>query len=154
MDFKKPLEPFGYHPAIASLFYLATPELCAKKLDTLAIVIEWMGVPDNLSTYYASYKTGDKATVSDNSAFKAKLKLHDNRAIVDITDVPLFHADGDNKTGASKANTIGIDLTKDVGQRDLAERLANYQPDLQLITGEEVLAWSRYWQLELEPPDF
>jgi hypothetical protein len=161
LDSKKPFEPFGYSPTAGASFYLAHPELCAKKLDNLAMEIEWMGVPDNLATYYESYKTDDKTTVSDNATFKAKLKLHDKRAIIDITDVLLFHADEDKKnsaldkkTGASKVNTIGIDLTKDVGQDKLTQRLANYQRDLQLITGEEVLAWSRCWQLELKPPDF
>ena len=157
LDSKQPFEPFGYSPTVGSSFYLAHPELCAKKLDYLAMEIEWLGVPDDLAKYYISYKADDNTTpkIHDNTTYKAKLKFHDNRAIIDIADVSLFHADSDQTKGASKVNTIEkIDLTKDVGQGQLTERLANYQRDLQLITGEEVLAWSRYWQLELEPPDF
>jgi hypothetical protein len=153
LDSKKPFEPFGYSPAIGSSLYFAHPELCGKKLDSLAMEIEWMGVPDNLANYYDAYKADDGATlmVRDNTSFKAKLKCHDNHTSIDITDISLFHAEKDQKTGASKANEIdGIDLSKVAGYG----RLENYPRDFQLITETEVLAWSRYWQLELAPPDF
>ena len=153
LDSKKPFEPFGYSPAIGSSLYFAHPELSRKKLDYLAMEIEWMGVPDNLANYYDAYKADDGATlmVRDNTSFKAKLKCHDNHTSIDITDISLFHAEKDQKTGASKANEIdGIDLSKVVGYGTLENNLRDFQP----ITETEVLAWSRYWQLELAPPDF
>jgi Baseplate J-like protein len=153
LDSRKPFEPFGYSPAIGSSLYFAHPELCGKKLDYLDMEIEWMGVPDNLAHYYDSYKSDDRGTpaVRDNTSFKAKLKCHDNHTSIGITDISLFHAEKDQKTGASKVNEIDrIDLTNVAGYG----RLENYPRDLQLITETEVLAWSRYWQLELAPPDF
>jgi hypothetical protein len=153
LDSKKPFEPFGYSPAIGSSFYFAHPELCRKKLDYLAMEIEWMGAPDDLAKYYESYKADDRTAskVQDNTSFKAKLKFHDNRTSMGVTDLSLFHAETDQTKGASKVNKIDrIDLSHVDGYG----RLENYQRDLQLITGTEVLAWSRYWQLELEPPDF
>ena len=150
LDAKKPFEPFSTVPATGARFYFAHPELCAKSLDALTMTINWMGVPDDLTTYYAAYQNSG---IGDNTSLKAQLTFYDNRGLfpvkIDEADVQLFHAEGDNnQTGASREHTISI------SRNDLTTSYPAYKQALRLVVGDEVLDWSRYWLLELLSPDF
>lgn len=140
LDSKKPFTPFGSSPVVGSGFYFAHAELCSKKLDELRLNIDWLGAPDNFSTYYLGYlKSEERDTnptnnlttspIPDNTTFKARLKLYDNRSVFDVKDIQLFNG----------VITAGY---------------ADPNSNPQLITAQEVLNWNRYWQLELLAPDF
>ncbi|HAE59525.1 MAG TPA: hypothetical protein DCG54_08465 [Anaerolineae bacterium] len=155
LDSKKPFEPFGLSPVSGSSFYIAHPELCSKKLDQLNFKFEWLGAPDNFSTYYLGYlksderetdPTGDLSTspISDNTNFAARLKLFDNRSFFEISSIQLFNANKNKKTeGASQASLNAITIG-----------YPGYKRDIQPASAEDVLNWPRYWQLELLSPDF
>jgi hypothetical protein len=166
---KKPFEPFGSTPVIGSSMAIAHPELCSKRLDTLTMQIDWLGVPDNLATHYLGYTNYDgpknppdqpTSPISNNTDFKAQLQLFDQRTLSAIQPVQLFFAKDTSATlatgapatpppatlttGAMETNTITITLDKN----------PTYQQDLRLVISDEPLNWSRYWQLELLTPDF
>lgn len=154
LDPKKPFEPFGPSPVAGLSLYFAHPELCSKKIDEMNFSFEWLGAPDNLTTYYLGYLESDKretdptnniatSPIKDNTAFKAGLKLFDNRSFFEIGEVQLF-----NKDVASKACQTGI-------QHDAITTVhPEYDSILNPLTAREVLGWSRYFQLELLSPDF
>ncbi len=156
LDAKKPFEPFGLSPVVGSSFYVAHPELCAKRLDTLDLDIDWLAAPDDLNHHYMGYKDYETAVipqqspVTDNASFKARLKLYDNRAFFEIdAAVSLFHAvPGEETTGAAQPHQVGVTLAQ------ITAGYAQYVQDLQPVTDNEVLAWSRYWQFELAELDF
>lgn len=160
LDSKKPFEPFGSAPAVGSSFYLVHQELCSKRLDQFDLSIDWMAAPDDFNTYYLGYlkseeretdPTGNPATspIADNSVFKARLKLYDNRSLFDVGDIQLFNANPEEKTkGAAKTNRLSI------GREAIVAGYPGYQRDIRLVAATDVLDWSRYWQLELLGPDF
>ncbi len=154
LDSKKPFEPFGSSPVTGSSFYLAHPELCSKKLDEFRLDIDWLGVADNLSTYYLGYKDYDDKSaapaspIDDNTSFKAHLRLYDNRSYFDMEDIQLFNAGKDPKTGATQTNQVVVD------EKTINAGYSNYAADNSLLTPVEVLDWDRYWQMELLDPDF
>lgn len=138
LNAKKPFEPFGISPLVGSSFYVAHPELCSKKLDTLELEIDWMGVPENLQNHYVNYS---KSSTLTNVNFKAEVKLYDNRSLFSIGHIPLF------KNNATDTNNVAPDL-------NVLTTSSNYDRLLHLVTAEEALEWNRYWQLELAAPDF
>lgn len=160
LDSKKPFEPFGSAPVVGSSFYLAHPELCSKQLDRLDLAIDWMAAPDNFNTYYLGYlKSEERETdpagnpetspIADNTAFKARLKLYDNRSLFDVGDIQLFNADPKSKTeGAAKTNRLSI------GRETIVAGYPGYQRDIRPVVATDALDWSRYWQLELLGTDF
>ena len=140
LDAQKPFTPFGGSPVVGSSFYFAHAELCAKRLDELRLHMNWLGAPDQFSTYYLGYlKSEERGTdptrnlatspIADNATFKARLKLFDNRSFFDVQDLQLF-------TGP------------------ITVSYSSSQSNPQLITAQDVLTWNRYWQLELLAPDF
>ena len=151
LNAKKPFEPFGFAPVVGSSFYIAHPELCSKKLDTLKLSIDWLGAPHNFSEYYRGYKfeplePGDQPrSPVENKSFTAKLSLFDNRTLFEVKDagIELFDV-----ADASKTKTMPI------GQSKIESAYPNYRQDLHPVIAEEVLDWNRYWQLELLAPDF
>ncbi|NEO62316.1 MAG: hypothetical protein F6J98_18500, partial [Moorea sp. SIO4G2] len=54
---KIPFQPFGNNPKVGSGFYFANREISTKKLDSLAINMEWMGLPKDLATHYEAYSS-------------------------------------------------------------------------------------------------
>jgi hypothetical protein len=141
LDAKKPFLPFGAAPVVGSSFSFAHPELCSKQLDHMTLHIEWLGAPDNFAEYYRGYADYQNPTdppaspVASNEDFKAQLRLYDNRAYFDIRQMPLFRTDP-------------------IAGTEIAKAYPGYQPDPRPATADEVLDWSRYWQLELLAPDF
>jgi hypothetical protein len=165
---KKPFEPFGSTPVIGSSMAIAHPELCSKRLDTLTMQIDWLGVPDNLAAHYLGYTDYDgpgnppnqpTSPIRNNTDFKAQLQLFDQRALSAIQPVQLFFAKDTTAppppvtltTGAMETNTIQIDLAT---SPTFVAKNPTYQQDLRLVISDEPLNWSRYWQLELLTSDF
>ncbi|NEO61919.1 MAG: hypothetical protein F6J98_16355, partial [Moorea sp. SIO4G2] len=78
-------QPFGNNPKVGSGFYFANREISTKKLDSLAINMEWMGLPKDFATHYEAYSsTGVITDAITNNSFKASLKLFNNRSRVDF----------------------------------------------------------------------
>ncbi len=122
------------------------------------------GAPTTSSTTTTGAPT---SPITDNAAFKASLKLYDNRSFFPADNttgsttvsatgstttgniIPLFNAvQGNPIVGASKVNACGTTLNwLDTDQHP-------YERELQPVTGREVLDWNRYWRLELLSPDF
>ncbi len=153
---KTPFEPFGISPNVGSSFFIAHQELCSKKLDSVSLDIDWMGVPDNLNQYYQGYEKAYPGValqkpLADNTIFQAALSLYDNRRFLPINgNIQLFNADPpDKKTGAGKTSHVAR-LQSDI----ITPQDSTYQAELELVTSDEVLSWSRYWKLELLAPDF
>ena len=153
LDAKTPFEPFGFSPVVGSSFYFAHPELCSKKLKTLSIDIDWMGVPDDLKKHYKAYDSL-KTLLVDNKSFKAALSLYDNRKFFAVNKgIQLFKAD---------INSSELDILTYQHELQLFKAKAKAyinipeldMHELQLATSDEVLNWSRYWKVELLAPDF
>ena len=54
LDSKKPFYPFTSMPKVGSSFYVGNSDLYYKKINSLALNIEWM-LPDNFRTHYDKY---------------------------------------------------------------------------------------------------
>ena len=141
----KPFEPFGMSPTIGSRWYFSHPELVLKRLDTLAINVQWLGVPaDNLggTGYYSNYPA---MITADNSAFKSQITLVDQRFELPLADAAsLFNA-----TNATQSNRLSIaDISAKIPSNYHYERLLSaHNPD-------EVTTGPRYYFLELAACDF
>jgi hypothetical protein len=156
----KPFEPFGSHPAAGSKLYLGHSELSVKRLDTLDLELQWMGVPAALSDYYNNYTypvvTTDAQvntktnSFANNAAFKATLRLVDQNTEILLTDTggaALFET-GD----ASKAHTVNIgDVPAKI---ETGKASYAYMRDLEASSGDDIKSWRRYFSLELQSPDF
>jgi hypothetical protein len=141
----KPFEPFGSSPVAGSRFYLGHPELVRKKLDRLEFHLQWLGVPDDLAAYYATYP-GLKLTSTEN--FTGQISLVERRLPLPLrAAAPLFASP---KAGAAHKIEFG----------DVAGAIAAGRPGYlytaapQAALDDDLLAWPRYWQWELNAPDF
>ncbi|NEO22468.1 hypothetical protein, partial [Moorena sp. SIO4A5] len=141
---KSTVEPFGQNPKAGSGFYFANREISTKKLDSITINIEWMGLPKDFSTHYEAYNSTKVITEAiTNDSFKASLKLRNNRSLVDIeTSKPIFAQDGDNKL----SNAIYLNYKK----------IPDYSLDTSTLETEtdDPFEQNRYFKLELASPDF
>ncbi|MFI3220339.1 MAG: baseplate J/gp47 family protein [Methylococcales bacterium] len=171
----KPFEPFGSYPTVGSRLYFGHSELVSKRLKSIDLNLQWMGVPNDLATHYTNYTypvtttakdaTGKDVTtttqtpiISDNNAFKATLSLLDQNREVQLTEKEgrdLFEAflaatDTTAGTSATTPKTISI------GSLDETIRASrfNYQRDLSIPTDNDLKSWQRYFYLELNAPDF
>ena len=159
----KPFEPFGSRPSAGSKLYLGHSELSVKRLDTLDLELQWMGVPADLSDYYKNYTypvvttdaqgntTVNQNPFGGNAVFKATLQLVDKNMEILLSDAggaALFD------TGeASEAPTIKIgDVPAQIDENGKAGYA--YKRDLEASTGDELKSWRRYFSLELQSPDF
>jgi hypothetical protein len=159
LDAKKPFEPFGFSPVAGNSFYIAHPELCGKRLDSISFAIDWLGAPDDFNAYYLGYSNyanpieAPTSPIRDNSAFSANLKLYDNRSLFDVGNLQLFNAAPPKKPGEAQTNVIEVGgaaiLKSDAGY---CTNLAPYAS--QTPVARQVLDWPRYWQVELQTPDF
>ena len=160
LDPKNPFEPFGTSPVTGSSFSFAQLELCSKKLDQLTFNIDWLGAPDDFSSYYLGYlksderetdPTGNLSTspFSDNTNLKAGLKLFDNRSFYDMGSLQLFNANSNNKKKGAASPGQSV-----IGQDAITAGYQNYHRTIFSSAVPEVLGWPRYWQLELLAPDF
>lgn len=148
---KTPFEPFGNQPQVGNSFYFAHPEICFKKLSSLNIELDWMGVPDDLSKHYALYGSG--TGIANNASFQAQIRFHDNRAVLDVDTLQLFYAEGvENKTGGEK--TQKHSLNNFAAQIQEKHQGYIYERDNRIHQEEDLLETRRFFQLELNNPDF
>ncbi|MFN8459458.1 MAG: hypothetical protein U0401_33210, partial [Anaerolineae bacterium] len=140
----KPFEPFGTRPGVGSRFYLGHPELIYKKLDRLQLQLEWMGAPDDLATYYKNYDL----SITPTKNFTARISLIDQRlALPLLPDAPLFAS-----PKANAPHTIALDpfpAAIEAGRPGY-----KYERAIDVAINEDLLAWNRYLQWELNAPDF
>jgi hypothetical protein len=141
----KPFEPFGVNAVAGSRFYLGHPELVDKRLDSLHFQLEWLGVPDNLEVHYRNYPG---LTITSTKNFTAKISLIDRRLELPLLQAaPLFAG-----PEASQPQTISL---ADVPAAVAAGRPGYaYDRAPAATLGQEMLAWPRYLQWELNTPDF
>jgi hypothetical protein len=146
LDPSKPFQPFGSSAVAGARLYLGHPELVCKKLDSLDFLVEWMGVPVNLGGHYHNYFEANAGIT--NQSFTAKISLIDRRLDLPlIQKAPLFR-DGD----ATQPHSIPI---SDVPAIIEAGRSGyTYERADEIATGDDLLAWNRYLQWELNAPDF
>ncbi len=145
LDPKTPFQPFGNNPKVGSGFYFSHPEICLKKLDSLTLNIEWMGLPQDFGQHYYAYSaTGVIKDALTNDKFKATLKLLNNRSWVDIeSGKPIFNQKDNNLINSIKLNYKNFDIQE-------------YSLDTSAIQidSDDPLEQNRYFKLELERPDF
>lgn len=143
LNIKTPFQPFGNNPKAGSSFYFANTEISYKKLDSLDIKIQWMGLPKNFGEYYKAYSDTGVITKVDNSSFQASLKILNNRSWVNIeTPKSIFSQDGSNLSNA-------INLKYQFNISDYALDTFTVETDT-----DDPFEQSRYFKLELESPDF
>ncbi|NET16609.1 MAG: phage baseplate protein, partial [Okeania sp. SIO1H6] len=143
---KNPFQPFGNNPKPGASFYFANPEISQKKLDSLTINLEWMGLPDNFTSHYQAYSdTGVISEAIANDSFQASLKLFNKRVWVNIgSSQAIFAEDGDNNL------TTSINLNyQDFNVPGYSLNTSTIE-----IDSDDPLDQSRYFKLELERPDF
>lgn len=145
LNTKTPFQPFGNNPKAGSSFYFANREISSKKLDSLVIKMEWMGLPKNFGKHYDAYaKTEIIQPAIANDSFKAVLKLLHNRSWVNIeTAKSIFSQNDDNLSNLINLNYQNFNISGYAFDAD------NVEPDT-----NDPFEQSRYFKLELESPDF
>ena len=147
----KPFEPFGLQANAGARFLLGHPELIEKRLDSLQFNLQWMGAPNNLKTHYANY--GTTPAISSNQTFTAKIALVDDRV-----ELPLANGGGVAnyalfaKSDANNPYTISISNVPSAisnGRSGHTYLRANKRK-----TDNDLTAWNRYIQWELNAPGF
>ncbi|MGZ5025731.1 MAG: baseplate J/gp47 family protein [Methylobacter sp.] len=141
----KPFEPFGNSPTIGSRLYFGHSELTLKKLKKLDINLQWMGVPNaNLGDYYKNYT----AAIKDNSVFKSKIILVDQR-------LELLLDGGSGLFNSKDANTaIALTVADIPAQIEKNRSGYHYERQITVDNDKDVTAWQRYWLMELSDYDF
>ena len=142
LDPKSPFEPFGSAPTPGSGFYIADTEICGKRLDSLSLRIQWLGLPESLKDHYRLYSMyGPVEGTIVNTSFNAQLKLFINRLWVGI-EAPKALFDSELKSTISLSYT-GFDIEGyDI---DLASTMMDTNDPLEM---------PRCFKLELGSPDF
>ncbi|MEH1993118.1 hypothetical protein [Nostoc sp.] len=145
LNTKTPFQPFSDNPKAGSSFYFANREISYKKLESLAINIEWMGLPKKFKEHYDAYVTTKIIeTKITNDSFKAVLKLLHNRSWVNIEAAkPIFSQNGDNLSNLINLKYQNFNIS------GYAFDPANVETDT-----NDPFEQSRYFKLELESPDF
>lgn len=141
----KPFEPFGSSPAIGARLYFGHSELMLKRLKKFDVNLQWMGVPNaNLVDYYKNYSI----TMADNSAFKSKITLVDQR-------LELILDSGAALFNQADANAPAVLTIADVSSQIQKIRPGySYERQCTADSDTDVTGWQRYWFLELAAYDF
>jgi hypothetical protein len=137
--------PFGLTPDVSARFYFANREICAQKLDSMRINIDWDenqwvtgGLPDMEKYYYGYSRYGiERAGTINNEDFEVKLQFLDRRtwAPVSRTPQPLLHR-----------NLEFNDFCSQTYQR------SPFSADRDIP--RDPLDWPRYYKLELSNQGF
>jgi hypothetical protein len=146
IDPKQPFLPFGPSPSVGSSLKVGHPELVSKRLDSVTFHYEWAGAPANLQDHYANYP-GNKSL--SNAGFTTRISMSGSRGeqiLQGSSSESLFR--GGNTTGPQSIKITGKDLysAQEGSSRDGRELGADLGPDLR--------AWPRYFQWQLNDPDF
>ncbi len=145
LDPSRPFEPFGTAPAVGSRFSLGHPELVAKRLDSLDVHLEWMGVPEALGEHYRNYPGMEQ---TKNTSFTVGVKLVDKRLTVPLaSQAQLF-------PGAKATEPYTITLADVPDAIQTGRRGYVYEREPNLVLGGDLRTWGRYLQWELNAPDF
>jgi hypothetical protein len=128
---KKPFEPFGTQPMVGSSLFFLEEEIVEKKLDMLSLSFQWMGTPDNFSTYYKNYP-------KVNKEFTARLFMFERNIKHEITDVKLFAAN------------LPVTINDIFKKRGTPYRAGETETE----EAQEISQAARYFSLELNAPDF
>jgi hypothetical protein len=147
LDAKSPFEPFGSQPTVGSRCYFGHAELVSKQLDQLSFKIEWMGSPADMATHFMNYPSvthsfpstsgaNDKLRAIGNKSFTASISLVDRGLDTSLNPMAALFDDKD----ATAEKTI------------TATKI--FSRDLEPISNTEPKTWRRYWQWELNAPDF
>lgn len=129
---RKPFEPFGSSPSVGSRLLVGHPELVDRQLDALSFHVQWMKPPADLAAHYANYGLG-------SFAFTTRVSVVDRDEPTQLlAAAPLFDAEN---TGAP--TTIAVPAPVPAPRTRAGD-----EPDDDLST------WPRYFQWELNAPDF
>jgi len=165
----KPFEVFGSSPAVGARLNFGHSELMQKKLTRLNINLQWMNVPAaKMDGYYANYGTATVTTktdaqgvktdvttfvptIADNTAFKGKIGMVDQRLELSLDDsaalLSLF-----DKNDAKAATSLAI---ANIPQRIQTNRAGyDYERLFAEANDKDITRWPRYWFLELAGCDF
>ena len=145
LNTKTPFQLFGNNPKVGSSFYFSNSEISQKKLDTLAINMEWMGLPKDFGEHYKAYL--DTEVIEEkitNNIFKASLKLLNNRSWMDIESPKSIFTQESN----TLSNPIQLNYQN--------FNIPGYSLDTSIVQtdSDDLFEQSRYFKLELESPDF
>ena len=145
LDSKSPFYPFGNYPKVGSSFYFSNAEIIHKKLDSLTLDLQWMGLPADFATHYHAYSaTGVIANAIANDSFQASLQLLSNRRWVEIEhNKTIFNVEG---------NTLTADASLDYHNFNLTDYIVS--DILEEIDTDDPFEQSSYFKLELENQDF
>ena len=145
LDSKSPFNPFGNYPKVGSSFYFSNTEIIHKKLASLTLNLQWMGLPADFGTHYLAYSSsGVVSSAIANDSFQASLHLLNNRRWVEIEDnKAIFNLDGD---------TLKADAALSYLNFDLQDYTVSNSPEN--IDTDDPFEQSRYFKLELENQDF
>jgi hypothetical protein len=84
LDNSKEIQPFTAKPYNGSYFYLGSKEIFQKKLDFVAVQMEWADKPDNMRTHYANYFASDAENNITNDSFIVDAELLNGGIYQDI----------------------------------------------------------------------
>lgn len=145
LDSQKPFEPFGPTPKEGNSFQISHPEIAAKKLDSLDLQIQWLGIPgQSFEEHYQNYFTilGQKETVENNESFKWQSRFFDRGSFAKSSIESKFFDSKD----ATKSHKVSLD--------DLLTKLQGSNEYERLPRVDEEAATARYFEFSLLPPDF
>ncbi|MDJ0713960.1 MAG: hypothetical protein QNJ54_07045 [Prochloraceae cyanobacterium] len=144
LNAKSTFQPFGNNPKVGSGFYFFNTEICQKKLDSLVIKMEWMGLPQDFGEHYKAYSDAEVIKAIANNSFKASLRLLNNRSWVDIESPKSIFIQKDN----TLSNAIQLNYQN--------FNISGYSLDTSTVETDtdDPVEQNRYFKLELESPDF
>jgi hypothetical protein len=131
--------PFGSSPVPKTQFYFTHPELMFKQLDSVALQLNWLGKPDNWSTYYTHYSQQDITQI------KASLDLYDQ-------GIRRRFSVNDATEDFELLNASGLDLSLDNSLENTAA--FKYTPLAAGVVANDLFANKRYFILQLGNVDF
>ncbi|NEQ30869.1 MAG: hypothetical protein F6K04_07685 [Leptolyngbya sp. SIO4C5] len=150
---KSPFEPFGAQPVAGASFYFSHPEIIAKKLDSLSLKLEWLGLPDSFATHYHAYANAgltSQPPVIDNHSFQARLELLLNRTWQPLGTRSLFESP---PAGAAAVLSSTATLHYDPASFAAIPTAGLWQV-IKEPASNDLLDHDRYFRLELTRPDF
>lgn len=144
---KKPFEPFGFDAPAGARFYIAHPELIRKQLGRLQFNMQWMKAPANINNHYANYPQQRNI---QRSGFTVRVGMVDERLEVALSNNErLFRNQGNTALSSSI-------MLADVGSA-AAQLRRNYvyqRADELFTDSTDIQDWNRFFQWELNTPDF
>ncbi|MEM9903560.1 MAG: baseplate J/gp47 family protein [Cyanobacteria bacterium P01_D01_bin.44] len=153
---KSPFEPFDTQPVAGAALYFSYPEIVAKKLDTLSLKLDWMGLPQSFADHYYAYAhcgLSPQPPVINNTSFQAQLDLLLNRSWHSIGKQSLFSPQQADPTKLSSMSTLHYGKVQFVGLPAAPFAAMSAESATDDLT-EDLWEHSRYFRLELTSPDF